>query len=100
MSVVCPSGKLLNSKKKELFLVLEAGQCLSQHTLVSGNHLHSSLTPFQRDCKLLPPLYVAPTLSQMKTNFKTMMIPIFGIHMHRKAAALAYQTSLFCFTPL
>lgn len=100
MNVVCPSGKLLNTKKKELFLVLEAGQCFSQHTLVPGNHLHSSLTLFQRGCKLLPALYVAPTLSQVKTNFKTMMILIFGIHMNRKSAALAYQTSLFCFTPL
>lgn len=60
MSVVCPSGKLLNTKKKELFLVLEAGQCISHHTLVPGHHLHSSLTPFQRGCKLLPALYVAP----------------------------------------
>lgn len=58
MSVVCPSGKLLNTKEKELFLVLEAGQCISHHTLVPGNHLHSSLTPFQRGCKLLPVQYV------------------------------------------
>lgn len=100
MSELCPSGKLLNTKKKELFLVLEACRCISHHTLVPGNHLHSSLTPFQRGCKLLPALYVAPPLSQAKTNFKAMKIPIFGRHMHRKAAALGYQAPLFCFMPL
>lgn len=76
-------------EKKELFLVLEAGQCISHYTLVPGNHLHSSLPPFQRGCQLLPAQYDTPTLSQVKINCKAMKNQIHGICMCGKTAALA-----------
>lgn len=61
--------------KESYFLVLEADQCISHHTLVPGSRLHSAVTPFQRGCKLLPAHCFTPLLSQGKINCRAMKIP-------------------------